>query len=110
MEERIKKIKRKISMLSILIVGIISLSALSANYYDDITINTASSTLSNKKIGWDIVRLKNYVIYLKFMLNWASCVSSGNPVCVAHYENMSCLFLVFLFPHHSHTGSYLGLT
>ena len=31
------------------------------------------------------------VINLKFMLNWVSCVSSGNPVCVAHYENMSSL-------------------
>jgi len=60
MKERIKKIKRKISMLSILIVGIISLSAISANYYDDITINTASSTLSNKKIGWGIRNGNNH--------------------------------------------------
>ena len=60
MKEKIKKIKRKISMLSILIVGIISLSVISANYYDDITINTASTTLSNKKIGWGIRNGNNH--------------------------------------------------
>ena len=46
-------------MPSILIVGIISLSAISANFYDEITINTASSALSNKKIGWGIKRANN---------------------------------------------------
>jgi len=60
MKEKIRIIKRKISVLSILIVGIISLSAISANFYEDITINTASNTLSNKKIGWGIRNGNNH--------------------------------------------------
>jgi len=60
MKEQIKKIKRKISVLSILIVGIISLSAISANFYDEITIDTGSDTLSNKKIGWGIKNGNNH--------------------------------------------------
>ena len=60
MKTNLKNIKRQFSILFILLIGIFSLSSISANFYDDITITTSSSTLSNKKIGWGIRNGNNH--------------------------------------------------
>ena len=60
MKTNLKNIKRQFSILFILLVGIFSLSVISANFYDDISVNTSSTTLSNKKIEWGIQRKENH--------------------------------------------------
>ena len=60
MKKSIEKIKRQLTILVVLFVGIISLSAISTNFYKDISINTSNNVLSNKKIEWGIKRKENH--------------------------------------------------
>lgn len=45
--------------------------------------------LCKKLLHWTYLCWKWFVIYLKFTLNWASCISSGDPMWVAYCEDMS---------------------
>lgn len=93
MKTSIKNIKRQLSILSILIVGIISLSAVSANFYDDITINTSSSTLSNKKIGWGIKRNDNHEQPDVGSTN-KKVLEENKGICLGNKENKT-IYLTF---------------
>lgn len=93
MKAKIKKIKRQISILSILIIGIISLSAISVNFYDDITIDTASSTLSNKKIEWGIRNGENHEQPDVGSQN-KQLIEKYNGICLGNRDN-KYLYLTF---------------
>ena len=60
METSLKKIKRKMSVLVILIIGVISISLINTDSLEELTIDTSSSVLSNKKIEWGIKRAENH--------------------------------------------------
>ena len=60
MNNNLKNIKRQLTVLSILLVGIFIFSMISTNFYEDLSVNTASQALSNKKIGWGIKRTDNH--------------------------------------------------
>lgn len=65
----------------------------------DYVLGVGLPDLANKNIGyqldvvWDIVwtisMVKKIVIDLKFTLTWASCISSGSCIWMAHCENTS---------------------
>ncbi len=60
MSNNLKNIKRQLTVLSILLIGIFAFSMISTNFYEDLSVNTASQVLSNKKIGWGIKRTDNH--------------------------------------------------
>ena len=60
MSNNLKNIKRQLTVLSILLIGIFAFSMISTNFYEDLSVNTASQALSNKKIGWGIKRTDNH--------------------------------------------------
>ena len=60
MINNLKNIKRQLTVLSILLIGIFAFSMISTNFYEDLSVNTASQVLSNKKIGWGIKRTDNH--------------------------------------------------
>ena len=60
MSNNLKNIKRQLTVLSILLIGIFVFSMISTNFYDDLSVNTANQALSNKKIGWGIKRTDNH--------------------------------------------------
>ena len=60
MSNNLKNIKRQLTVLSILLIGIFVFSMISTNFYEDLSVNTASQALSNKKIGWGIKRTDNH--------------------------------------------------
>ena len=60
MSNSLKNIKRQLTVLSILLIGIFVFSMISTNFYEDLSVNTASPALSNKKIGWGIKRTDNH--------------------------------------------------
>ena len=88
-----KKIKRKLVILGILLVGIFSLSAISTNFYEELATVTSSNTLSNKKIEWGIKRAENHEQPDVGKTN-QELISKYNGICLGNKDDKS-IYLTF---------------
>ena len=93
METSLKKIKRKMSVLVILIIGVISISLINTDSLEELTIDTSSSVLSNKKIEWGIKRAENHEqpdVGIKNL----ELISKYNGICLGNKEQ-KYIYLTF---------------
>ena len=88
-----KKIKRKLVILGILLVGIFSLSVISTNFYEELATVTSSNTLSNKKIEWGIKRAENHEQPDVGKTN-QELISKYNGICLGNKDDKS-IYLTF---------------
>lgn len=87
-----KNSKIKILIMSLLLIGIFSLSTISIKQNDN-TISTNSKSMSNKKIGWGIKRNNNHEQPDMGNLN-RKILETNNGICVGNIEK-KYIYLTF---------------